>query len=125
MVNSENKSSGLKFVLWCFVSSFIVTFFLAIKKYEHHTTLTSKRMVESEYKLNRRKQEDLVLSYDEFSMLKMTHPDDVYVSDPIYYFTVDGEEIEVDKETYNNYSNGDKIKYECSLIINDRKEIIP
>jgi hypothetical protein len=124
-MEQKNNTNEFKLVFWIFVVSTVITFFIAVKKYEHHTTLTSKRMVESEYRLERRKQSDIVLSYDEYFSLKMNHPDDVYISDPKYYFTIDGEEMEVDKKTYDDYGVGYKIKYECSLIINVNKIIVP
>jgi hypothetical protein len=113
------------FFILSFVFPALLTYFLAIQKYEYSSTVDSKQLDESEYMLRRRKESDLVLTYDEFRSFKIDNPDNVYISDKKYYLIIENENVEVDSIIYSKYNQGDPIKYKKSILINTKKIIIP
>ena len=91
--------------------SLIVTYFICIHKYTHKVVLQEKYVEEPEYRLYRRKQSDLVLTWEEYQSLKINNPEAVYISEKLYFFVLDGERTNVNKETYDKYIEGAKVRY--------------
>lgn len=102
-----------------FAISLVITYFFAVHEYEHTVTLTQKYIEEPEYRLYRRKQADIVLTWEEYQSLRYTNPNDVYISDRLFFFVLEGELESVDEKTYNKYVEGSKIKYRKSFLFGD------
>lgn len=114
-----------RFFIFSLLFSTIFTFFIAVFEYEYKGKLDEKFIEEPEYRLYRGKQEDLVLTWEEYQSLKINNPDAVYISEKRYYFVIEGDTIEVSEDLYNSRAEGALIKYKRSLIINTRKKIEP
>ena len=87
-----------------------------IHEYKHESVVSLKTYIEPKQMLDRYKQSDLELTYDEASSLRSTYPDDIYVSEAEYYFMVDCVEISVNPQIFDRYNEGDSITYYKSVL---------
>ena len=75
----------VKQFLVIFGLSLIITYIFAVHKFTHKTVLQQKYVEEPEYRLYRYKQSDVVLTFEEYQSFKINNPDDVYISEKLYF----------------------------------------
>jgi hypothetical protein len=112
----------VKEFLLIFGISLIITYIIAVHKFTYTTVLEQKYIEEPEYRLYRYKQSDIVLTHEEFQYFRIKLPNDVYISEKLYFFVFDDETIRVDESIYNKYEEGSKINY-LKTILFFQKEI--
>lgn len=102
--------------------SLIITYVIVVHKFEYKTVLQQKYIEEPEYRLYRHKQSDIVLTLEEYQSLKTSNSDAVYISERLYFFVIDGERLCVNKNIYDKYIEGSKVRY-LETIMSLQKEI--
>jgi hypothetical protein len=107
-----SKDTALKIVMVsAWLIGVVIFYFTGLHTYEHKSVVGMKIYEEPKLMLYRYKTSDLELTPEEFASLSASYPKETYVSDPIYTFMVDGKQINVTQEQYNNYNEGDTITY--------------
>lgn len=91
-------------------------YFLMFHEYKHESVVGMKLYEAPELYLRQYKQADLLLTPEEFASLSLTYPDKTYISDPCYWFMIDGKKVSVSNSIYNSYKEGDSIVYYKSLL---------
>jgi hypothetical protein len=94
-------------------------YFLIFHEFEYTSIVSMKIYEEPELRLHRYKASDLVLSGEEFELLSASYPKETYISEPKFYFMIEGREVHVTHLLYNNYNEGDTIVYYKGLLFDN------
>lgn len=89
----------------------MIIFTIPLWNFQYQGKVTNKQFIDSDYYLNRYKQSDIIINYDEYLNLKSINSDLTYISDAKYILYIDNHPINVKSNIYDSYEIGDSLIY--------------